>query len=106
MRTDDIYYDKDADLGKLDGKTVAILGYGSQGHAHALNLTDSGVDVVVGLRPGSASAAKATEAGLTVLGPDEAAARGDLVMILPPDEHQGALFRESIAPGLHDGDAL
>ena len=67
MRTDDIFYDKDADLSKLSGKTVAILGYGSQGHAHALNLKDSGVSVVVGLRPDSSSVAKAQEAGLEVL---------------------------------------
>ncbi len=88
MRTDDIFYDKDADLGKLDGKTVAILGYGSQGHAHALNLKDSGVDVVVGLRPDSSSRAKAEAAGLEVLDIAEAASRGDLVMILLPDEKQ------------------
>ena len=72
MRTDDIFSDKDADLGKLDGKTVAILGYGSQGHAHALNLKDSGVDVVVGLRSDSSSVAKAKEGGLEVLEPADA----------------------------------
>ena len=92
MKTDDIFYDKDADLGKLDGKTVAILGYGSQGHAHALNLKDSGVDVVVGLRPDSASRAKAEAAGLEVLDIAEAASRGDLVMILLPDEKQGEIW--------------
>ena len=79
-------YDDDADLRKLDGKTVAIIGYGSQGHAHALNLKDSGVSVVVGLREGSGSIAAAREAGLEVLGVVEAASRGDLVMILAPDE--------------------
>ena len=84
MQTDDIFYDKDADLSKLEGKTVAILGYGSQGHAHALNLKDSGVDVVVGLRPDSSSRAKAEEAGLEVLDIAEAASRGDIVMILLP----------------------
>jgi ketol-acid reductoisomerase len=101
-----MYYDDDADLDLLRGKTVAVIGFGSQGHAHALNLRDSGVDVVVGLRPDSASAAKAEEAGLTVLPSDQAAARGDLVMILTPDEHQAELFRESVAPGLREGDAL
>src|SRR4249919_3092526 len=84
MRTDDIFYDKDADLGKLDGKTVAILGYGSQGHAHSLNLKDSGVDVVVGLREGSASVEKARSAGLEVTGLADAASRGDIVMVLLP----------------------
>src|SRR4029453_14681699 len=84
MKTDDIFYDKDADLGKLEGKTVAILGYGSQGHAHALNLKDSGVDVVVGLRPDSSSRAKAEGAGLEVLDIAEAANRGAAGMGPPP----------------------
>ena len=106
MRTDDIFYDKDADLSKLAGKTVAILGYGSQGHAHALNLKDSGVSVVVGLRPDSSSRAKAEEAGLEVLDIPEAAARGDVVMILLPDEKQGQIWREQIAPGIEPGDLL
>ena len=106
MRTDDIFYDKDADLSKLGGKTVAILGYGSQGHAHALNLKDSGVDVVVGLREGSASRAKAEEHGLEVLGVAEAAARGDVVMVLLPDERQGAVWREEIAAGIEPGNLL
>jgi ketol-acid reductoisomerase len=101
-----MYYDADADLDLLSGKTVAVLGYGSQGHAHALNLRDSGVSVVVGLRPGSSSTEAAREEGLEVLAPREAAARGDLVMILAPDEHQGRLFDEDIAPGLGEGDAL
>ncbi len=99
-------YDDDADLGRLDGKTVAIIGYGSQGHAHALNLKDSGVDVVVGLRPDSGSVAKAKEAGLEVLDPAAAAAKGDLVMILVPDELQGDLFREELAAGITPGNAL
>ena len=106
MRTDDIFYDKDADLGKLDGKTVAILGYGSQGHAHALNLKDSGVNVVVGLRPDSASRSKAEEAGIEVLDVAAAAARGDLVMVLLPDERQGKVWREEIAPGIEPGNLL
>src|SRR6186997_443677 len=106
MRTDDIFSDKDADLSKLDGKTVAILGYGSQGHAHALNLKDSGVEVVVGLRPDSSSRAKAEEAGLEVLDIAEAASRGDLVMILLPDEKQGQLWREEIADGIAPGNLL
>jgi ketol-acid reductoisomerase len=106
MRTDDIFYDKDADLDKLGGKTVAILGYGSQGHAHALNLKDSGVQVVVGLRPDSASRAKAEEAGIEVLDVAVAAARGDLVMVLLPDEKQGEVWREEIAPGIEPGNLL
>jgi ketol-acid reductoisomerase len=106
MRTDDIYYDKDADLSKLGGKAVAILGYGSQGHAHALNLKDSGVDVVVGLRPGSSSRAKAEEHGLEVLDVGEAASRGDVVMVLLPDERQGEVWREEIAAGIEPGNLL
>jgi ketol-acid reductoisomerase len=106
MRTDDIYYDKDADLSKLEGKTAAILGYGSQGHAHALNLKDSGVDVVVGLRPDSGSRAKAEEAGLEVLDIAEAASRGDLVMILLPDEKQGEIWESVIADGIAPGNLL
>jgi ketol-acid reductoisomerase len=101
-----MYYDGDADLGVLAGKTVAIIGYGSQGHAHALNLRDSGVDVVVGLRPDSESAAKASAEGLTVLSPKDAAAKGDLVMMLVPDEFQADIYLEDIAPGLVDGNAL
>jgi ketol-acid reductoisomerase len=101
-----MYYDDDADLGLLTGKTVAVIGFGSQGHAHALNLRDSGVNVVVGLRPDSASVAAAREQELTVLPPDEAAAAGDLVMILVPDELQADIFREEIAPGLVPGNTL
>jgi ketol-acid reductoisomerase len=106
MRTDDIFYDKDADLSKLGGKTVAILGYGSQGHAHALNLKDSGVDVVVGLREGSSSRAKAEEHGLEVLDVGAAAARGDVVMVLLPDERQSQVWREEIAAGIEPGNLL
>ncbi|MBA3864751.1 MAG: ketol-acid reductoisomerase [Solirubrobacterales bacterium] len=106
MKTDDIYYDKDADLGKLSGKTVAILGYGSQGHAHALNLKDSGVDVVVGLRSDSSSRAKAEEAGLEVLEIAEAASRGEIVMILLPDEKQGEIWISEIADGIAPGNLL
>src|SRR5512140_1169367 len=95
-----ITYDDGADLGLLDGKTVAILGYGSQGHAHALNLKDSGVDVVVGLRPHSSSRAKAEEAGLEVLDIAEAASRGDAVMILLPDEKQAEVWESDIADGI------
>ena len=104
--SDDIFYDKDADLSKLEGKTVAILGYGSQGHAHALNLKDSGVDVVVGLRPDSSSRAKAEEAGLEVLDIAEAASRGDIVMILLPDEKQAEIWEAEIADGIAPGNLL
>ncbi|MBV5273152.1 MAG: ketol-acid reductoisomerase [Lamprocystis purpurea] len=101
-----VYYDKDADLSLIQGKRVAIIGYGSQGHAHANNLKDSGVTVAVGLRPGSASAAKAANAGLDVKSIPEAAAWADVVMILAPDEHQARLYREEIAPHIREGAAL
>jgi ketol-acid reductoisomerase len=101
-----IFYDADADLSVLDGKTVAILGYGSQGHAHALNLKDSGVDVVVGLRPDSSSRADAEAAGLEVLDVADAASRGDVVMILLPDEKQAEVWNAEIADGIADGDLL
>jgi ketol-acid reductoisomerase len=103
---DDIFYDKDADLSKLEGKTVAILGYGSQGHAHALNLKDSGVDVVIGLRPDSSSRAAAEEAGLEVLDVAEAASRGDIVMVLLPDEKQAEVWEAEIADGIAPGNLL
>src|SRR5687767_9720127 len=99
-------YDKDADLSKLDGKTVAILGYGSQGHAHALNLKESGVDVVVGLRPDSSSVAKAEADGLEVLPIADAASRGDVVMILLPDEKQAEIWESDIKDGIAAGNLL
>ncbi len=102
----DIFYDSDADLSLLDGKTVAILGYGSQGHAHALNLKDSGVEVVVGLRSDSSSRAKAEEAGLEVLDIAEATSRGDLVMVLLPDEKQADIWTAEIADGIAPGNLL
>jgi ketol-acid reductoisomerase len=95
-----IYYDKDCDLSLIQSMRVAVIGYGSQGHAHANNLKDSGVDVVVGLRPDSASVAKAENAKLTVLAVEKAVKEADLVMILAPDEHQPKLYRESIEPHL------
>lgn len=101
-----VYYDKDADLSIIKAKTVAIIGYGSQGHAHANNLKDSGVNVVVGLRPGSASASKAESAGLTVKPIGEAVAHADVVMILAPDEFQADLYRDEIEPKLKQGVAL
>jgi ketol-acid reductoisomerase len=101
-----ISYDDDADLGLLSGKKVAILGYGSQGHAHALNLKDSGVDVVVGLREGSSSKAKAEEAGLTVLPTGEAVAAADIVMVLLPDTEQKKVYEADIAPNLQPGNSL
>ncbi len=101
-----IYYDKDADLSLIQSKQVTIIGYGSQGHAHANNLKDSGVSVTVGLRPGSASAKKAEAAGLTVKPIDEAVKGADLVMVLAPDEHQALLYRRLIEPNIKQGAAL
>lgn len=101
-----IYYDKDADLSLIQSKTVAIVGYGSQGHAHAQNLKDSGVDVTVALRKGSSSWAKAEGAGLKVAEIAEAVAGADLVMVLAPDEHQADLYRDELAPNLKQGAAL
>ncbi len=101
-----IFYDKDADLALIKSRTVAIIGYGSQGHAHANNLKDSGVSVVVGLREGSTSATKAVNAGLTVKSIEDAVQAADLVMILAPDEHQARLYRELIAPNIKPGAAL
>ncbi len=101
-----IYYDKDADLSLIQGKKVTILGYGSQGHAHALNLKESGVEVRVGLRDSSASVAKAKNAGLTVLSPEHAVREADLVMVLVPDEHQAQLYTDVIAPNLKQGAGL
>lgn len=106
MSKKDIFYDSDGDLSVLEGKTVAILGFGSQGHAHALNLKDSGVNVVVGLREGSASREQAAAAGLEVLSVGDAAARGDIVMILLPDEKQAEIYRDEIAPGITEGNLL
>ncbi len=101
-----MYYDDDADLTLLDGKTVAIIGYGSQGHAHSLNLKDSGVNVVVGLREGSASEAKAREHGLEVLPVADAASRGDLVMILAPDELHREVYEGAVQDGIAEGNML
>jgi ketol-acid reductoisomerase len=99
-------YDDDADLTQLDGKTVAIIGYGSQGHAHAQNLKDSGVSVVVGLREGSESAAAAREAGLEVLPIIDAASRGDIVMMLVPDELHHNVWEQDVRDGIADGNLL
>jgi ketol-acid reductoisomerase len=101
-----VYYDKDADLSIIRNLKVTIIGYGSQGHAHANNLKDSGVEVTVGLRPGSLSEAKARKSGLTVQPVEEAVKVADVVMILAPDEHQAALYREKIAPNIKQGAAL
>ena len=101
-----VYYDKDADLSIIKGKKVAIIGYGSQGHAHANNLKDSGVDVVVGLRPGSSSVAKAEACGLRVDNVAVAVASADIVMILTPDEFQSQLYKEEIVPNIKQGAAL
>src|ERR687883_489115 len=101
-----MYYDDDADLSLLDGKTVAIIGFGSQGHAHALNLKDSGVDVVVGLREGSSSADAARDAGLEVLPVAEAASRGDIVMVLVPDELHHDVYERDIRDGIAPGNLL
>lgn len=101
-----VYYDKDCDLSLIKGKKVSIIGYGSQGHAHANNLQESGVDVTVGLRSGSASAAKAQNSGLTVKDIPDAVKSADVVMILAPDEHQARLYREHVAPNIKEGAAL
>ena len=101
-----MYYDSDCNLSLLDGKTVAIIGFGSQGHAHAMNLKDSGVDVVVGLRPGSRHAAKAEGYGLKVMTPAEAAKAGDIIMMLVPDEKQADIYKDVIAPNLESGNVL
>jgi ketol-acid reductoisomerase len=100
------YYDKDIDLNLIKSKKVSVIGYGSQGHAHANNLKDSGVEVCVGLRTGSASASKANEAGLMVKSVEEATAWADLVMILAPDEFQGSIYAEQIEPNLKEGASL
>ena len=102
----EIFYDKDADLSIIQGRKVAVIGYGSQGHAHSLNLKDSGVDVVVGLQPGSKSKATAEEQGLKVLTPSEAAAWADVIMILTPDPSQRHLYAQDIEQHLTAGKAL
>jgi ketol-acid reductoisomerase len=104
--TMNIYYDKDADLSIVLGKKITVVGYGSQGHAHANNLKDSGADVTVGLRPGSESHAKASNAGIKAMAIDEAVAGADVVMILAPDEHQAALYRDVVGPNIKEGAAL
>ena len=101
-----IYYEDDADLGHLAGRTVAIMGYGSQGHAHALNLRDSGVKVIVGLRDGSSSVSKAEAEGLTVLSIADATKEADVMMMALPDTEQAAIYSEQIAPNLSAGNAL
>ncbi|MGZ4517917.1 MAG: ketol-acid reductoisomerase [Mycobacteriaceae bacterium] len=102
----EIFYDDDADLSIIQGRKVAVIGYGSQGHAHALSLRDSGVDVRVGLKEGSKSRAKAEDEGLRVLTPSEAAAEADLIMVLAPDTAQAKIYTEDLAPNLKEGDAL
>ena len=102
-----VYYDRDADVSLIKSRKVAVVGYGSQGHAHALNLRDSGVgELVVALRPGSMGIAKAEAAGLRVMGPSEAAAWADVIMVLTPDELQGDLYREHLGPAMKPGAAL
>jgi ketol-acid reductoisomerase len=101
-----MFYDDDADLGLLDGKTVAIIGYGSQGHAHALNLKDSGVSVVIGLRPDSSSVAKAKDHDLEVVSPADAASQGDIVMMLVPDELHGQVWEDGVKDGIAPGNTL
>src|SRR5215471_10714018 len=101
-----MFYDDDADLTLLDGKTVAIIGFGSQGHAHALNLKDSGVDVVVGLRPDSPSVAQAKDGGLEVIDVAEASSRGDIVMMLVPDEKHREIYEGEVADGIAEGNML
>jgi len=101
-----IYYDSDCDLDLIRAKKVAVIGYGSQGHAHALNLKESGVDVVVGLRDGSSSREPAAKAGLKTMSPAEASDWANVVMMLVPDQHMGAIYHESVEPHLETGDTL
>jgi len=101
-----VLYDDDADLSLLEGKTVAVIGFGSQGHAHSLNLKDSGVNVIVGLRSDSSSAQKAKDAGLEVVEPAEAAARGDVVMLLVPDEKHREVWESGVSAGIQPGNLL
>ncbi|MEO6857644.1 MAG: ketol-acid reductoisomerase [Solirubrobacteraceae bacterium] len=101
-----MFYDDDADLKKLEGKTVAIIGYGSQGHAHALNLKDSGVSVLIGLRPESSSVAKAEAHGLRVVEPADAASEGDVIMMLVPDELHGQVWEDGVKDGVAPGNLL
>ena len=101
-----VFYDQDADLAVISGRKVAVIGYGSQGHAHALSLRDSGVDVRVGLPEGSKSRSKAADEGLSVVTPAQAAAEADVIMILAPDTKQRAIYAQDIAPNLKSGDAL
>ena len=102
----EMFHDDDADLSVIQSRTVAVIGYGSQGHAHALNLRDSGVNVVVGLREGSKSVARAEEVGLTVKSVEDAVKEGDVVVILAPDQVQAKLYKEQIEPNLRPGAAL
>ena len=102
----EVFYDADADLSIVQGRKVAVIGYGSQGHAHALSLRDSGVDVRVGLPESSKSRASAEEEGLRVVTPSEASAEADLIMILAPDTKQREIYAQDIAPNLNSGDAL
>src|SRR5215475_6931259 len=104
--TAEVFYDDDADLSIIGGRRVAVIGYGSQGHAHSLSLRDSGVDVRVGLPTASRSRAKAGEQGLRVVTPAEAAAEADVIMILAPDTAQRKIYAEDIAPSLSAGKAL
>ena len=106
METPKIYYEQDADLSLIQNKKIAVIGYGSQGHAHALNLKDSGMDVVVGLREDSSSKAKAEAEGLQVKTVAEASQWADIVMMLAPDQHQKKIYTEEIVPYLEAGNTL
>src|SRR4051812_33323267 len=101
-----MYYDADADLGRLRGKKVAVLGYGSQGHAHSLNLKDSGVDVIVGLYEGSSSRGKAEDAGLAVMNNADATRAADVVMFTVPDQVQREVYLKDVEPNLRDGQTI
>ena len=101
-----VFYESDCNLQLLQGKTVAIIGFGSQGHAHAMNLKDSGVNVIVGLRAGSKNAKRAESYGIPVYDTAEAAKKADIIMILTPDEKQAEIYKESIEPNLEEGNML